>query len=50
MSKVIDRCIKCDGFGAYLDDASGRVQRIYCDCEAGKKFRERITKSHGENK
>jgi hypothetical protein len=50
MSKNINRCKKCDGFGIYQDYDGGRVHRVYCGCEAGKKFRERITKSFEENK
>ena len=42
-------CGKCDGFGAYQKYAAGRVQRAYCDCEAGKKFKERVSKSSEES-
>tara|TARA_R110002051_G_scaffold318777_1_gene401617 strand:- start:583 stop:738 length:156 start_codon:yes stop_codon:yes gene_type:complete len=44
MSKRVDLCKKCDGFGAYQDYDGGRVHRVYCDCEEGKKFKERIAK------
>tara|TARA_R110002060_G_scaffold12583_2_gene17909 strand:- start:260 stop:475 length:216 start_codon:yes stop_codon:yes gene_type:complete len=42
MSESVNPCKKCDGFGAYSDYIAGRVYRVYCDCEAGKRFRERI--------
>jgi hypothetical protein len=41
--------MKCEGFGAYQDYIGGAVQRVYCDCEAGKRFKERVAKDIEEN-
>jgi len=34
-------CKKCNDFGAYQACTGGRVHRVYCDCEAGERFRKR---------
>ena len=49
MGERTNWCEKCNGFGAYQKYADGRVQRAYCDCEAGKKFKERVIKNNMEN-
>ena len=42
MDESADRCRKCDGFGAYQDYIGGAVCRVYCDCKAGERFKERM--------
>jgi len=49
MDKGDTRCMKCEGFGAYQDCISGRVQRVCCDCETGKRFKERTAKDTKES-
>jgi hypothetical protein len=46
MSESVNPCKKCDGFGAYSDYIAGRVYRVYCDCEAGKRFKEKIAEEN----
>ena len=48
MNEGVDRCKKCDGFGAYQDYIGGAVSRVYCDCKAGERFKERIEEGSEE--
>ena len=49
MGERTNWCEKCNGFGAYQKYVGGRVQRVYCDCEAGKKLEERVSKNNVES-